>query len=365
MKESIHINVLSEGFTNPNSCAFLYPLIRYQKDIEERGIHLRFVDTCEQAVNDCDIIFVENKFFGSRWANEQDSVLLEIEWCKERVNKLFYFSIVDSSGWDHVAALPLVTAYLKNQLLQDRKRYLEPMYGYRPFTDYYHKQFSVEDEKPGLSVPVNDPTLLSRLGVGWNSGFADWSLWGPMRMALYRRFHWKILLREPVGWTSPSVSRINEISCRFGDSYARETVAWQRKQINKIMSRRLITEKLSRRGYFQELRDSKVVVSPFGLGEITLKDFEVFITGGLLYKPDMSHMETWSNLFVDGETMVTYRWDLQDFEEKMDMILSDYDQYIDIAREGQYRYQDSIIGKNAGKNFAEHLHDLCTRNWVN
>ena len=40
---------------------------------------------------------------------------------------------------------------------------------------------------------------------------------------------------------------------------------------------------------------TKVVISAFGLGEIILKDFETFLTGGMLMKPDMSHMETWPN----------------------------------------------------------------------
>ena len=38
-------------------------------------------------------------------------------------------------------------------------------------------------------------------------------------------------------------------------------------------------------------------MSPFGLGEITLKDFEVF-SGSLLMKPNMDHMLTWPNFYT-------------------------------------------------------------------
>jgi hypothetical protein len=365
MSDVIQVNVLTDGCSNPNGCAFLYPLIRYKKALLDRGIYIRFVTDIEQAVRDCDVLLVENKYFGPRWASEKDTVLSDLQWCKERVASLIYVSITDSTGWDHADALPIVTAYLKNQLLRDRNRYLKPMYGYRPFTDYYNKHFSVEDNQPAISVPVSDPALLGKLGVGWNSGLADWSLHGPLKMALYRRLHWKGLLREPGGWSSPSATRENDISCRFGSNYARSSVAWQRKQIRKIMAGQLGTDKLNRKGYFDELRHSKLVVSPFGLGEITLKDFEVFITGGLLFKPDMLHMETWPNLFVDGETMVTHSWDLTSFEERMDVVLSNYDNYIDIAREGQRRYYNTIVGEQAGEGFAEHLHDLLMCDWIN
>lgn len=360
---NLRVNVLSVGCNNPNGCAFVYPLIHHRKILARFGITIKFVYSQGQAVKDCDVLLVENKYFSPRWATQHDAVLEDLNWLKNRVGRLIYIDITDSSGWDHADALPVVSAYLKNQLLIDRTRYLQPMSGYRPFTDYYHTKFAVEDNEPNYSSPISDPTLLRKLGVGWNSGFANWSLYGPMLMALYNRFNWKPILMEPKGWTDPSTNRINNISCRFGLNYARETVAWQRKKINELMKGQLGTEKLNRSGYFKELRNSKLIVSPFGLGEITLKDFEVFITGGLLYKPDMSHLETWPNLFVDGETMVAHEWDLNDFQEKMEMIIDDYDNYVNIAYEGQRRYKESIIGKKAGESFAQHLCELLTRDW--
>ena len=41
------------------------------------------------------------------------------------------------------------------------------------------------------------------------------------------------------------------------------------------------------------------MVSPFGFGEITLKDFETFLSGSVLVKPNMSHMETYPNFYID------------------------------------------------------------------
>ena len=58
--------------------------------------------------------------------------------------------------------------------------------------------------------------------------------------------------------------------------------------------------KINRSNYFRELANSLISVSPFGLGEITLKDFESFISGSILFKPNMNHMETFPNIYVDN-----------------------------------------------------------------
>ena len=70
--------------------------------------------------------------------------------------------------------------------------------------------------------------------------------------------------------------------------------------------------RVSQRVYRAELQRSRLVLSPFGWGEINLRDYETFIAGAAAVKPDMSHLETWPDLFRSGETIVTHRWDLTD-----------------------------------------------------
>ena len=40
-------------------------------------------------------------------------------------------------------------------------------------------------------------------------------------------------------------------------------------------------------------------------------------------KPDMSHLLTEPNLYRDGETYVSIKWDLSDLEEKISVLLKD------------------------------------------
>ena len=118
------------------------------------------------------------------------------------------------------------------------------------------------------------------------------------------------------------------------------------------------TSKVSRRRYFEELSTSKAVISPFGYGEITLKDFEVFLTGGILIKPDMSGIETWPDLFRGGQTMLAHDWDLTDFDAVVEKSYSAYDTTIAIARAGQNEYRRHLISEEAEDLFCDQLSTL-------
>ena len=108
----------------------------------------------------------------------------------------------------------------------------------------------------------------------------------------------------------------------------------------------------------RELRQSKVVLSPFGWGEITLKDFEVFLTGGMLMKPSMDHMQTWPNFYEKDVTYLSHDWDLADLEERIDQAVSNAPDRLAIARAGQERYAEHTSGKSAAEKFVAHLLDV-------
>ena len=42
-----------------------------------------------------------------------------------------------------------------------------------------------------------------------------------------------------------------------------------------------------------ELREAKFAISPFGWGEISLRDFEGMISGAMILKQNVSNMEAW------------------------------------------------------------------------
>lgn len=352
------VHILTAGFTSPNGRAFLFPLVAHQEYLRKMGIRWRLFTREEPSLCDCDVLIVESKYFSPRWRHGSAEVLESFDRFRASGIKLYYFQIGDSSTWDHALVLEYVDGYFANQLLKDRARYLRSFYGNRVYTDYYHEKFGVEDDKPEYSEPISDAGQLRKLGVGWNSGLADYSLYGPDRMALYGRLPLRPLLSFPRRFTVPDRPRANDFSCRMGISYQRQTVAWQRQQVRRLLGSSLPTDKLSRRQYFQELRNSRVVISPFGLGEITLKDFEVFLTGGILLKPDMSHMETWPNFFEDGRSFVAFDWNGDNLQEKLADMLGGYPRFVEIARVGQRQYFEYLVGPDAAALFGRHFLDI-------
>lgn len=351
------VNVLTAGFTTPNGRAFLFPLVRHRMLLREAGVDVRIHRDLGPSVYDCDVVLVDSKYHRDIWESDFGRVVAEVRQLRERTGAVLFFDTTDSSGSLMPEILPHVTAYYKAQLLTDRTRYLEPMYGHRPHTDYYHREFGIDDgDMAAWSSPVDDHALLSKLGVSWNSGLADYSLLGPPRMAAYRYVPIDAFLRLPPPVATPDRPRPLDVSCRMNTEYLRPTVSFQRRQILARLGAVCGSgSKLGRRRYLQEMTRAKIVISPFGWGEITLKDFEAILCGALLFKPDMSHMETYPDLFRDGETIVTHSWDLNDVEDRVSHLLHSTEKRLHLATEAQDRYAFYLTQEAGHEDFVFRL----------
>ncbi len=352
------VHILSDGFRSPNAAAFVYPTIVHDRDIAAHGIMVKRFETVSGDITDSDVLIVDSKHFSGPERGQLSVVQDELARLSARCACLCWYDSTDSAGWIVSGVLPLVRRYFKNQVLRDRSAYLRPMYGRRAYTDFYHCTEGVTDREPEHNAPVGNVSLVDKIRIGWNSGFADYSRFGPARMALFRRLGVSALLARRRGVTAANAPRLNPVSCRMGVAYARETVSYQRRRIRERLARFSDGRKLRRGAYFEELRESRVVISPFGLGEITLKDFEVFLTGGLLVKPNMAHLETWPDLYRDGETMLSFKWDLSDLDAVIESALSDPARATAIAAQGQTAYLHAVNGADAGREFAERFATL-------
>lgn len=76
--------------------------------------------------------------------------------------------------------------------------------------------------------------------------------------------------------------------------------------------------------YYNRMFDSKIVIAPFGFGEIAPRDLESAMFGCVLIKADMSHIDTEPNIFTPYETYIPCKHDYSDLNEKIDYVLSDY-----------------------------------------
>jgi spore maturation protein CgeB len=94
--------------------------------------------------------------------------------------------------------------------------------------------------------------------------------------------------------------------------------------------------------YNQEVRNSKIVLSPFGLGELCFRDFEAVQSNALLVKPDMSHIDTWPDIFVPGETYVPIRWDADDLVETCEHYLAHEAERLRIVQNAYEAYRQQL-----------------------
>lgn len=355
----MRVNVLTPGFTTSNGSAFLFPFAVHRRALRNTSINVQFKKRDAADLTDCDVLLIDSKEFRSDWSDAQAPHTLDLLMSlREKPTQVIWCDTSDSTGTLQSKVFPAVDKYLKSQILIDRSLYSTQIYGGRIFADYYHQTNGIEDEiGNAIDAPISDYDIL-KIGVSWNSGLSDYSTYGPWRIALYKRTGLPFLLRHPSGTHPPHNDRTNDLSARFGATYSRATVRYQRESITKLLIDRLDTQKLNRRGYMKELQSSKVILSPFGWGEITLKDFEVFLTGGMLLKPSLDHMSTWPNFFEKDITYLSHDWDLSNVTERIDWAIENRTERLEIAHQGQQRYIEHTSGPDAAAHFITHLKEV-------
>jgi hypothetical protein len=100
--------------------------------------------------------------------------------------------------------------------------------------------------------------------------------------------------------------------------------------------------RLSRKDFEAAMASSRIMPSPFGWGEIGVRDFEAILYGAVLLKPQMSHMRTWPEVFVEGETYEAVSWDFTDLEAKIAGLLADEPKQAELVSNAQQVYADSV-----------------------
>ncbi len=220
--------------------------------------------------------------------------------------RLVYFDGDDDACVLWPDLLEHVDLYVKKQVFRDPAQYQRSFVGKSNLTDHVHRTSGVsfaEDIIPAAG-PV-DPRLARRIHLGFNVACDD-----------------KIVetYQKSLAW--PELERDNDVICRASvpaDNWIRGLREPASERISALADRvRVLTpsQRVPQDVYYDEMRRSRICVSPFGYGEVCWRDFEAILCGCLLVKPDMSHLRTEPDIFRPFETFVPVRWDYSDLEEK-------------------------------------------------
>jgi hypothetical protein len=125
---------------------------------------------------------------------------------------------------------------------------------------------------------------------------------------------------------------------------SRATISYQRKLIlDRIEGdNKFLIGMVSQRQYNREVAHSRIVLSPFGWGELCLRDFEAVRAGALLLKPDMSHLETWPDVFKGDETYAPFSWDADDILDRTRFYLDNENERRRVAQNAWETYRSQL-----------------------
>ena len=115
--------------------------------------------------------------------------------------------------------------------------------------------------------------------------------------------------------------------------------------------------RVSQQEYYERMLNSKIIVAPYGYGEMAPRDLEAAMFGCVLIKPDMSYIDTIPNVFESDKTYVSCKHDFSDLEEKIEMILLNYEDYYEMINAARTKFVEQMNPSN----LAVHLHKVFSK----
>lgn len=258
-----------------------------------------------------------------RYFLKPDVVDIDLLSALRRKYKVIVFFNGNAGGGIHrPEVLPYVDLFFNKTLFADRSLYKKPLYGGELYSHYYHEKFGVVDSDEKIVPGIESDENLAKLRLSWNVGI------GEFPRHKYRQRFGVAAARIAGPWAAKLFMRRNrleaphnsgefDINARIGYQ-SRESIAFQRSlHMEKLKDLPgLLEGKVGQKQFNREIHSSKIIYSPFGWGELCFRDFEAVLSGSLLLKPDMSHLETWPDIFVPGETYVPVDWDGENLREQ-------------------------------------------------
>ena len=113
--------------------------------------------------------------------------------------------------------------------------------------------------------------------------------------------------------------------------------------------------RISHEEYYQNMFNSKIIMAPLGYGEMAPRDLESAMFGSVLMKPDMSHISSEPFIYEDNETYIAVNYNWSNLEEKIDYVLSDYNNVRErLVQNMRKKYQE----KYGLSNLVLHLYNV-------
>jgi hypothetical protein len=330
------------------------PLINARDFFADSGIRIFLFQKADASFGNADITILTSRYFDNKPEfNSSQTIIDFIASFSKVTSKLVFFDTSDSTGTPFFQILPMVDIYLKQFILSDVNLYQRHFYQTRIWADYYHNNFNIDDiEKIECLAPPPDD--LHKIKVGWNYSLGRFS---PSKIMMKMdEFLLKnnIVNSRPIDRKRYLSSKNNNLSVRISSNYWLKSVAHQRQMLQTHFNNPSISDRVNRKKYWNELRNSKICISPFGWGEICIRDFESILNLCCLFKPDISHLNTFPFIFFPHKTYIPFKWDLSDLDNLIETYLIGW-KWRDIATNMYDLYNYYLFNRDGRMEFVEYF----------
>jgi len=109
--------------------------------------------------------------------------------------------------------------------------------------------------------------------------------------------------------------------------------------------------RVSQEEYYKRISSAKILLAPFGYGEMAPRDLDAAQFGSILIKPDMSYIDTVPNVFEKDITYIACKHDYSDLEDILNKVLGNYNDYLYIIENARRKFSELFTQENVAVQF--------------
>lgn len=254
-----------------------------------------------------DFEFIGMADFINKKTTLQESIERGLESLQKIKGDYFIFDGSDSTslmGAYEILKESKAIYLFKNQILKEREEYSKP----KAFGKWFFGDGS------GLDLSYDIPEgLWNKIKLtGWNLGYLL-----PEYRQHYNNTKNRLYDICAVYQTNHDLSYDHRVQ---NNNYYIEHRTKPSNTLSKL-KHKILTGKLPQQEYYQKLTESKIALSPFGMGELCFRDFELMVYGVTMLKPDMSKINTHPNPYIENKTYYPVNLDWSNLEQVADTAL--------------------------------------------
>lgn len=294
--------------------------------------------------DDFDFIFIGMQDFIFKNLSLQESIDTGLSNIEQYGDKAFLFDGQDSTsllGSYEVLRDSNARLLFKNQLLKNREDYKKET----PFNKIFFQGKS--SLLKGYDIPEENWNKIKLSGFNLGSILPHYHQFQPTSLnkvhdvcAIYQGIH------------PPNTDHL-----AYNHTFYTEhrNIPWR--ILNKLTKYSSYKDKLPKEQFLRLMADSKVALSPFGMGEICFRDFELMQYGTLMIKPSMEHLQTVPNPYISGKTYLPVEHDWSNLEEVLKDAVENYYQYQELVE----NFREKFKSEYNFTNFVKYWYNILSQ----